>query len=188
MIKAVIFDLYGVLIANSWQEFKHAYFTIGSPEWQTMVELGRCVDAGTAEYETFVDYISDYTGESQDAVRGHLEHNVANEQLLEYVELKLKPHYKLGVLSNASTRLSNEILSANQAALFDAVILSRDVGHVKPDPQMYLAIAEKLEVMPTECLYVDDQALYVEGANAVGMTGVVYRDDDQVIRTLEKIQ
>lgn len=186
MIRAIIFDLYGVLIANSWQEFKHSHFDIGSPHWHEMVTLGRGVDAGTTEYETFVSYIAECTGTTETVVRGHLEHNEVNTRLLEFIGSTLKSHFKLGILSNANARVSAGILSQERASLFDGIIHSRDIGYVKPQPEMYLEIAKCLEVSPVECVYVDDQPLYVEGARAVEMTGLLYKSDSHLIEELEK--
>jgi putative hydrolase of the HAD superfamily len=61
--------------------------------------------------------------------------------------------------------------------LIDVEVFSCEVGLRKPEPEIYLAAAERLEVEPASCLYVGDGA-YAElsGASSVGMHAVMIRD------------
>ncbi|HVQ96802.1 MAG TPA: HAD family phosphatase [Mycobacteriales bacterium] len=58
------------------------------------------------------------------------------------------------------------------ADLFDAVVISGEVGARKPEPEIYLMAAAQLRVPPSACVFVDDLAANVRGAAAVGMIGV----------------
>jgi putative hydrolase of the HAD superfamily len=60
--------------------------------------------------------------------------------------------------------------------LFDAVVISGDVGMRKPEPEIFLHAAELLDVLPRECVFVDDIAVNVLAAEALGMTGVQHAD------------
>ena len=51
-------------------------------------------------------------------------------------------------------------------------MFSCSVGVAKPDPRIYRIAAERLGVEPGECLFVDDQPPFVEGARAAGMDAV----------------
>lgn len=80
--------------------------------------------------------------------------------------------YLTGLTSNL---YSNEVAWLRELELhesFDAVVLSCEVGLMKPDPGIYLMSAERLGLSPQECVFVDDVPSYVAGAMAVGMTGV----------------
>jgi len=57
-------------------------------------------------------------------------------------------------------------------ALFDAVVISGEVGMRKPEPEIYRLAAAKLGVAETACVFVDDLAPNIRGAVAVGMVGV----------------
>jgi len=61
------------------------------------------------------------------------------------------------------------------AGLFDAVVVSGEVGFGKPDPRSYLLAADRLGLAPARCVFVDDLAANVRGAVAVGMVGVHHR-------------
>lgn len=60
--------------------------------------------------------------------------------------------------------------------LFDAVVVSGEVGMRKPQPEIYLHAAAELGLAPQECVFVDDLAPNVRGAAAVGMIGVRHGD------------
>ena len=69
--------------------------------------------------------------------------------------------------------------------LFDAVVISGDVGLHKPQPEIYLLACERLGVEPGDCVFVDDLRENCEGAEAVGMTAILHRDTAETISQLE---
>lgn len=56
--------------------------------------------------------------------------------------------------------------------LFDAVVLSGEVGMRKPEPRIFRHAAALLDLEPEQCVFVDDLAANVEAAVGCGMTGV----------------
>jgi epoxide hydrolase-like predicted phosphatase len=71
--------------------------------------------------------------------------------------------------------------------LFDATVISGDVGLHKPQPEIYLLACERLAVKPAECVFVDDLRENIAGAEAVGMTGVLHRDPAETLPRLEEL-
>jgi epoxide hydrolase-like predicted phosphatase len=69
--------------------------------------------------------------------------------------------------------------------LFDAVVISAEVGLRKPDPEIYLLAAERIGVGPAECVFVDDLLHNADGARAVGMEALVHRSAEFTIPRLE---
>jgi putative hydrolase of the HAD superfamily len=65
---------------------------------------------------------------------------------------------------------------ADFPALFDAVVISGEVGMRKPEPGIFLHAAEALGLDPRECAFVDDVAANVAAAAACGMTGVLHTE------------
>ena len=61
---------------------------------------------------------------------------------------------------------------ASWSELFDVIVISGEVGMRKPDADIYLHTAALLEVPPAGCVFVDDLAVNVRGAVAVGMVGI----------------
>jgi putative hydrolase of the HAD superfamily len=71
--------------------------------------------------------------------------------------------------------------------LFDAVVISGEVGLRKPEPQIYRYAAAQLGVRPQECVFVDDLAHNVRGAEAVGMRAVHHTDVAATVAELEAL-
>lgn len=81
---------------------------------------------------------------------------------------------RLGIVSNSDGRVDQALSAAGLREFFDVVIDSSVFGAEKPDPAIFRAALEALEVAPEEALYVGD--LYdvdVLGARAAGMDAVL---------------
>jgi epoxide hydrolase-like predicted phosphatase len=61
--------------------------------------------------------------------------------------------------------------------LFDAWVISSQVGLRKPDPAIYQLVSERLGVPPEACVFVDDLAGNLKPARALGMATVLHRGD-----------
>ena len=83
-----------------------------------------------------------------------------------------KSQYSLGMLSDAMPSLVRSMYQWGLLSLFDATVISTQVGAIKPDPKMYEAILQRLNADPSDCLFVDDRAVNLEGALAAGMKAV----------------
>jgi putative hydrolase of the HAD superfamily len=71
--------------------------------------------------------------------------------------------------------------------IFDDVLISGQVGLRKPDPEIYLLAADKIGARAEDCVFVDDFNVNVEGAQAVGMTGILHEDARTTIAALEEL-
>jgi len=83
-----------------------------------------------------------------------------------------KGSYRLGMLSDAMPSLLKFSEQWGLLDLFDATVISTQIGAIKPDPKMYGAILQKLNADPGDCLFVDDRISNLEGAKAAGMKAV----------------
>lgn len=68
--------------------------------------------------------------------------------------------------------------------LFDAVIISGEVGLRKPDPAIYELAVNRLEVPPASCVFVDDYPGHLEPAEQAGMTTVLHVSPAQTLARL----
>ena len=57
-------------------------------------------------------------------------------------------------------------------SLFDAIVDGNDVSTAKPDPEVFLIAAQKLGVMPEDCIVVEDAQAGIQAANRAGMTSL----------------
>ncbi|HVS58384.1 MAG TPA: HAD-IA family hydrolase [Candidatus Saccharimonadales bacterium] len=185
MIKAIIFDCFGVLVTESWLAFKEEHFGHDKALSQEAADLMQQADAGLISHEDFVGQVADMAGMSSAEVNSILDRNVPNATLFDFIEKELKPHYKVGMLSNAAADWLEELFSKQQLGLFDAIALSYESGIAKPDERAYYQIAEKLGVEPEECVFVDDQERHCTGAQDAGMRAVLYTSVKDLKRQLQ---
>jgi len=68
--------------------------------------------------------------------------------------------------------------------LFDHLVLSYEVGAVKPEDEIYWAGLKAIDCAPEECLYVDDIAAYVEKGQTFGLHAEVFTSTAAFVRTL----
>ncbi|CAA6665161.1 unnamed protein product [Spirodela intermedia] len=77
---------------------------------------------------------------------------------------------KLAVVSNFDTRLPKLLRDLSVANLFDAIIVSSEVGYEKPDSRIFEAALDQLGVQASEAVHVgDDEKADKIGANAIGI-------------------
>ena len=73
------------------------------------------------------------------------------------------------------------------AELFDAVVISGEIGIRKPAPEIYALAAERLGRPPERCVFVDDLPGNLKPAAAIGMATVLHRDAGATIPRLEAL-
>ena len=76
---------------------------------------------------------------------------------------------------------------AGTLAHFDRLVLSFEVGEIKPSAAFYLACAEAAGASPGECLFIDDLVENVEGADRAGLRGILYAGTEGLIGDLAAI-
>ena len=63
---------------------------------------------------------------------------------------------------------------------FDALVFSCEVGHMKPEPEIYALAISAAKVPPSRAVFFDDVEAYVEGAKRAGLHAHVFRSADEV--------
>jgi epoxide hydrolase-like predicted phosphatase len=91
---------------------------------------------------------------------------------------------RTALLSNS---WGNDYLRDDWDQLFDAVVISGEVGMRKPEPEIYLHTLDLLGCAPEEAVFVDDLEKNVHGAAAVGIIGVHHRSYAETILELEAL-
>lgn len=188
-ISHVIFDLGGVLVhvgedrvARQWAalcgrtpaEVQRAIF---SPERKRPLESGR---------QTWDEFSA--------AVRAELGLDVTHDEFTRVFRTVLTPnepiyglvrelgrHYSLGCCSNTSGPHWDEMqVSVPVVELFDPRVISCEVGHMKPGPEIYRMLAEQCGTAPARILFIDDAARNVEGARAAGLASIQFKNEAQL--------
>lgn len=99
----------------------------------------------------------------------------------------IKKHGKVYLLSNQWPVHALICREKGWFDLFDGVFLSFELGARKPEKEAFLAVLKKIKAQPSECILIDDKGQNVDGAVAVGMRGILFKDSGQLQRELEKV-
>jgi FMN phosphatase YigB (HAD superfamily) len=96
-------------------------------------------------------------------------------------------NYRLLLLSNTNA-IHFEMLRENYPLLrhFHSLVLSYEVGAMKPLPLIYRRAIEAAGCLPEECFFTDDMPAYVEGARREGIDAVQFESAVQIEMELRK--
>lgn len=102
------------------------------------------------------------------------------------------------LVSNCADTTRAQLAQLGAISLVDAVVLSCEVGSIKPYPEIYATALEELGVAAVDAVFIDDQPTFCVGAQAVGMrpiqiargepNGYASRWDFPVVHTLLEAQ
>ena len=187
MIKAIVFDCFGVLTTEGWQEFKQTHFAEDAEKLEEANKLNSLADSGKMKHEQLLPMIAQLAGIPTSQAIAEIDDYQTNKKLFHYISEHLKPKYKIGMLSNVSDDWLNRMFSNEQRNIFDAFALSFQMGFTKPDKRAYEYIAEKLGVSLEECVFIDDREHYVIASEKYGMKGILYNDFSQFKQDIENI-
>ena len=194
-VKAVVLDIGGVLEVNpatGWEERWAARLGLSTDAFAERLEqLWRGGDIGTvtlAEIERRTASELDL----DDAARRELMDDVwteylgtLNRPLAEYFR-SLRPDFRTGILSNSFVGARQREQDAyGFQDMCDAIVYSHEIGHLKPEPAAYRIVCERLDVTPSEALFVDDLQVNVDGARAAGMEAITFMDTPQAIADIQ---
>ncbi len=92
-----------------------------------------------------------------------------------------KNKYPLAALSNWSSE-TFPIVHAKYEFLdwFDPLIISGQVGLIKPDPQIFNLLLCQLDQDPEECVYIDDLESNIQAASKIGFSTILYQSPEQL--------
>jgi HAD superfamily hydrolase (TIGR01549 family) len=71
--------------------------------------------------------------------------------------------------------------------MFDDVVISSEVGLVKPDPEIFALAARRLALRPEECIFIDDTAINCLAAAQSGIQAVAYLGNKHTIKTIKML-
>lgn len=93
--------------------------------------------------------------------------------------------YRTGLLSNSWGL--DDYRRADFPGLFDAVVISGEIGMRKPEPEIFRHAADTLGLAPDECVFIDDVEANIAAASACGMTGIHHVTPDETTAALSRL-
>ncbi|MFC1923045.1 HAD family hydrolase [Chloroflexota bacterium] len=195
--RAVIFDLGGVLVRT---EDRTPRIRLAEHLGLTYNELSALIFDSPSAHQAMKgeitapehwEAIQEALGIAQDEIvkvkQGFWGGDRLDENLVNYLR-DLRPQYKIALLSNAWDDL-RQMLEGEWKIddAFDEIIISAEIGLVKPDPRIYQRVIADLDVVPAEAVFVDDFPENVAGASLQGLHAIHFNDSDQVLRDLSHL-
>ena len=198
MLKAVIFDVGGVLIRTQSRAGRERWAgRLGLDPWEFenfvfSGESGRLAQLGQRSSAEHWQWLRTHfrlsEGDLAEMRRDFFAGDILNEPLVAQIGRLRQAGYRTGLLSNyadEARQLWSEVYPFIN--LFDGVIISCEIGLMKPEPQTYLLAAESLGVKPEEALFIDDFIENVEGARQVGMPAIHFQEPEAVQQRLAEL-
>lgn len=180
MIKAILFDLDGVLVdADKWHfnalNLALQYSDIDPISWQehlniykgipTRVKLGILTERRGLDTKLW-DQIA---AEKQRTTEDIIERFCTPDPEKVHMMTLLKRKFKIGVCSNSIRKTVDHMLKKSGLYEFvDFSLSNEDVSNSKPHPEIYLAAFKKLGLLPDECVIVEDSEAGKQAAKASG--------------------
>lgn len=194
-LDSLVVDFGGVLTTNIWDAFGEFCASEGLDQGTVKtlfrsdpeaMKLLRGLETGELDEAAFEPRFASLLGlRDHDGLIGRLFAGLGPDGLMiGAVRAARKAGIKTGLISNS---WGLGIYERAPVELFDETVISGDVGMHKPQPEIYLLACERLGVDPADCVFVDDLRENVEGAEAVGMTGLLHRDSAATVARLEKL-
>ena len=195
-IKALIWDLEGVLLLTN--------------EGSIPASVAKCLDApyeavhavfhgefndrtaiGEFQHIDFWHHLLDTVGLSRSHVSklwAHLEEDLfIDPDLLELIRHS-RAVYKTALVSNYSEVLRPMLENRWRVdGAFDEIIISHEVGLIKPMPEMFDLVLGRLGCQPHEAVLIDDRIRNIEGARAHGMHAVLFESKEQMLADLDQV-
>jgi len=195
-VRAIFVDLGGVLVRTEFQAPRQHLAERLGLEYENVVKL---VFEGETSEQASLGRISEEEHwaavmrrlrlplSDADAVRNEFfAGDVVDRELLDHLR-DLHETYKVGLISNAWSGLRPWIVKQKFDDVFDAMIISAEVGLMKPDPRIFELALEKLGVTAPESIFLDDFKAHVDGAREIGIHAIQFGAHDQAIDELEKM-
>jgi putative hydrolase of the HAD superfamily len=202
MVRAVLFDVGGVLTTSPFEAFARFERERGlpagllrrinatHPDRNAWAQLER----GAIDLETFDRLFLEESTAAGAPVRGAevlpLLAGDLRPRMLGAVR-RCRERYKTACLTNNFTRADTDPRAGGRTlmdavrGLFDVVLESSVLGVRKPDPRFYAQALERLDVPPQACVFLDDLGVNLKPARALGMRTIKVVSEEQALLELE---
>ena len=181
-IKAVLFDMDGVIIDSEMEYLKHLYKfaleknpnvkieelygTVGTTKRDCWLVVEKAVDSGQTWEELHAEYLprwwdifdtTDYKA-------------IFRPEVLDVMAQLKEMGLRLAVASSTNIEQVKKILDMNHVSEYLELMVSGSTfKRSKPDPEIYLYTAEKMGLAPEECLVIEDSTVGITAGHRAGM-------------------
>jgi 2-haloacid dehalogenase len=198
-IEAIIFDFGNVLLEWNPRYVYRRYFPddeasmenflqeVNFMEWNAQQDKGRSFVEGVAElsrqFPQYADLIRAYHENWKDSIGNHLEGTV------EIMKRLKADGYALYGLSNWSAETFPLMRDKFEFfSLLDDIVISGEVGMIKPEPEIFEHMLERIHKPAGACLFIDDAAANIRQAQAMGFATIHFQSPEQLEAELRRLR
>ena len=184
MRRAVIFDLGGVLLKTVDYAPRHAWdarlgLPPGSVERAAHNRAGwGAAQAGRLSIAEYWRDVAEQLGlppeDTQQLAVDFYSGDRLDLELIDYIRMLRQNGHQVALLSNETVELRAILGQLGILNLFDPVVISAEIGVMKPAAAAYQSVLESLGRPPQETAFVDDRLENVQGARALGIHAIRY--------------
>ena len=162
-------------------ELKEVIFQ--SNEWSML-------DNGTLNYneakEIFKNKISKHLeGKIDEILDSWYEQMPINYQICDLIKRLKNNNYKIFALSNTHIPVYEYVKKSEIGKYFDGFIISAIENITKPNKEIYNRLFDRFNLVPEECLFIDDSAENILAAEECGMNGFIFDINNMKIGEIE---
>lgn len=194
--KAIIFDWGGVLMRTEDYSTRHVWDQrLGLPHGSVERVVHGCqswrdAQLGTVDLPTYWEEVAAQLNLTPamitDLQRDFYYGDHLDPKLVTLIRQLRDQHHRIGLLSNNILPLLDEMSALGVLDLFDATVISAQIGVMKPAPAAYHAILTAMDIPASQAVFIDDVAENIAGAQAVGMHGILFTPDLDLETTLRE--
>ena len=112
--------------------------------------------------------------------------DVIDRELVEFIR-SLRGKFHVGLISNAWSGMRAHLKKEKLLDLFETVVISAEVGVMKPEARIYSIALEQAGVKAEEAVFVDDVQVNIDACQQIGMKGVLFKDPQKAEDELKKL-
>lgn len=184
--KVIIFDFFGVICSEVAPFWFQKYLSKKEAEESKKLYF-EPADSGEISDNELLENLSKFSHKTAKEVKGELYDLVkVNYDVVKLIK-DLKRNHKIGICSNSDGEFLHTILQTNKLTdLFDSIIVSSEYGVTKPDVRIYKIALEQLSASPQETIFIDDNPENIQGAEQVGIKGILFTNTKELAIKLSK--
>lgn len=195
MIKAIIFDVGGVVYSENPKQFKENICRLcgvdTSDFHRAVTKYYKHAQRGKIKGTKYPELIAKELGINKNKFLKNykkLRRNIIKlNKDVELTILRLKKDYIIGTLTNIIHLHHQLRKKKNVYKHFKVKIISCEVGYRKPDKQIYKLLIKKLKLSPKEIVFIDDEPENLPPAKKLGINGILFKNNKQLVRELRKL-
>jgi epoxide hydrolase-like predicted phosphatase len=188
-VRAVVFDFGGVIVRTEYQAprehlaerlnmtYEDLSKIVFESETSRLASIGKMTTE--AHWAAVARRLSRPASEAGRLREEFFAGDVLDRDLMDYIR-SLGPRCKTGLLSNAWPDTRDYLRQNHLEDAFDAVVISAEVGIMKPERGIFELALRQLEVDAHETAFIDDTRINVEAAQQLGLHGILFGSRMQV--------